>query len=132
MIYLLDTHIILRLIVNPELLSTSAKEIVSISANTCFVSVVSFWEISIKYSLGKLDLNGFAPLDIPMLCKEMGFESIAMTEKDSSTYNQLTATYHKDPFDRMLIWQAIQNNYTLVSDDSEIKKYVSEGLKLVW
>lgn len=96
MIYLLDTHIILRLIVNPDLLSARAKKIVSISTNTCFVSALSFWEISIKFSLGKLDLNGFAPSDIPKLCNEMGFESISITEKETSTYSQLISNDHRD------------------------------------
>ena len=60
----------------------------------------------------------------------MGFEIESLTAKDSSSYHQLKATYHKDPFDRMLIWQAISNNYTFISVDSNVKKYASEGLKI--
>ncbi len=60
----------------------------------------------------------------------MGFEIVTLSAEDSSTYHMLKAVYHKDPFDRMLIWQAIQNNYSMISVDKNVNKYVSEGLKI--
>ncbi|MCH5596668.1 PIN domain-containing protein [Niabella ginsengisoli] len=48
----------------------------------------------------------------------------------SSSYHQLNATYNKDPFDRMLIWTAITNGYTLIAADKTVAKYKSEGLKV--
>ena len=61
---------------------------------------------------------------------KMGFEIEGLSAEDSSTYHHLRAVYHKDPFGRMLIWQAIRNKYTLMSVDSNVKKYTSEGVKV--
>lgn len=55
---------------------------------------------------------------------------VALSAEDSSSYHKLKAVYHKYSFDRMLIWQAIQNNYSMISVDKNVKKYVSEGLKI--
>ena len=62
--------------------------------------------------------------------EKIGFDITTLSAKESCTYHQLDATYHKDPFDRMLIWQAITNDYILVSADSDVKKYTSEGLRI--
>ncbi len=62
---------------------------------------------------------------------QTGFDIELLSSHDSSTYHQLTANYHKDPFDRMLIWQAISNDYTLISVDPNVKRYVSTGLKIL-
>jgi PIN domain nuclease of toxin-antitoxin system len=78
-----------------------------------------------------LQIKGFSPEDLPGACQLMGFEIENLSAEDSSTYHQLKATWHRDPFDRMLIWQAIRNGYTLISNDDNVKKYVSEGLKMV-
>jgi len=51
---------------------------------------------------------------------------------DTHALHRLTATYHRDPFDRMLIWLAIQNNYCLVSCDQHVANYQTEGLTVVW
>lgn len=60
----------------------------------------------------------------------MGFEIESLSAGDSSTYYKLEASHHKDPFDRMLIWQAIRNNFTLITVDKDIKKYKSSGLQI--
>ena len=80
--------------------------------------------------MGKLQITGFAPEDLLKACLKMGFEIVVLSAEDSITYHKLRAVYHKDPFDRMLIWQAIQNNYSMISVDKNVKKYVSEGLKI--
>jgi PIN domain nuclease of toxin-antitoxin system len=61
----------------------------------------------------------------------MGFDIAALGPVESSSYHNLRATHHKDPFERMLIWQAICNDYTFVSSDSHVKKYTSEGLRIL-
>ena len=131
MIYLLDTHILLQLLMKPEKLSKRIMEVVSSTQNICLISAVCFWEISLKYALGKLELKGIDPSAIPEKCKEMGFDIIPISYKEASSYHQLSAIHHKDPFDRMLIWQAIKNNYVLISDDEVIKKYAGNGLKFL-
>ncbi len=130
MIYLLDTHYMLWTIADSKKLSKKVKEIITDPDNSIIVSTISFWEVSLKSSLGKLEITGFAAEDLPDACLKMGFEIVTLSAKDSSTYHMLKAVYHKDPFDRMLIWQAIQKNYSMISVDENVKKYVSEGLKI--
>lgn len=132
MIYLLDTHFIIWSVIKPDNLSQKIREILSNPDNHVIVSTVSFWEISLKESIGKLKLVGYIPEDFPKATLQMGFEIKQLSAKDTSTYHHLAAQYHKDPFDRMLIWQAINNDYTLISDDKEVKKYTTEGLKVIW
>ncbi|MEO6962825.1 MAG: type II toxin-antitoxin system VapC family toxin, partial [Puia sp.] len=117
MTYLLDTHYMLWALADTKKLSKKIREIITHPANLIIVSTISFWEISLKSSLGKLKLTGFCPEDLPDACLQIGFDIEPLSATDSSTYHQLTATYHKDPFDRMLIWQSIRNGYTLISAD---------------
>lgn len=72
------------------------------------------------------------PTDLLFKCKEDGYLLIPLEHEDAASFCNLSAVYHKDPFDRMLIWQAIQNNYTLITNDDNIKSYKSEGLKTLW
>lgn len=130
MTYLLDTHYMLWAIADTKKLSNQVKKIITDPDNTIVISTISFWEISLKRSLGKLEISGFSPEDLPEACLRTGFEIERLSPEDSSTYHKLKATYHKDPFDRMLIWQAIRNDYILISVDGNMKRYVSEGLKL--
>ncbi|MFT4205354.1 MAG: type II toxin-antitoxin system VapC family toxin [Chitinophagaceae bacterium] len=130
MTYLLDTHYMLWAITDTKKLSKKLKGVLANPDNRILVSAVSFWEVSLKSALGKLQLDGLTPEDLPGICTEIGFAAIPLLPEESSTYHQMKAAHHKDPFDRMLIWQAISNNYTFVSIDATVKKYVSEGLKI--
>ena len=129
--YLLDTHYLLWSIADSNKIGKSIREIIIDPQYQILVSTISFWEISLKYSLGKLNIQGFLPQEIPDLCLKMNFEIITLSSRESSSYYQLDNDQHKDPFDRMLIWQAIENNYTLITKDAEIEKYVSSGLKIL-
>jgi PIN domain nuclease of toxin-antitoxin system len=129
--YLLDTHYLLWAVADTKKLSKKIKEIITNPENQIIISTISFWEISLKSSLGKLTITGFSPEDLPDACIQMGFSIESLASADSSTYHQLKATYHKDPFDRMLIWQTICNDYTLISADVNVKKYSSEGLRIL-
>ncbi len=131
MTYLLDTHYMLWAIAESKKLSVRVKDIITNPDHRIVVSAISFWEVSLKNSIGKLDITGLSPEELPDSCLKVGFEIESLTAGDSSTYHMLKATHHKDPFDRMLVWQAIRNNYTLISVDRNVKKYASEGLK-VW
>jgi PIN domain nuclease of toxin-antitoxin system len=130
MIYLLDTHYLIWTITDTGKLSGKVRERITNPDNRIMVSTISFWEISLKSSLGKLEIKGFSPEELPGFCVQMGFDIVPLSARDSSTYHQLKATYHKDPFDRMLIWTAITNGYTFISVDANVKRYVSEGLKI--
>ncbi|MCE7065919.1 type II toxin-antitoxin system VapC family toxin [Dyadobacter sp. CY326] len=130
--YLLDTHVLLWAFFETERLSDPVKDIISNTENRIYISSVSFWEISIKVSTGKLRLGTTDPVLLPDICEGAGFEILALTASDASSFYKLTATYHKDPFDRMLIWQAMLHHHTLISDDDNIRKYASDGLKVIW
>ena len=132
MSYLLDSHALIWAIIDPGKLSAKVRGILEDTDNRVLVSSVNFWEISLKYSLGKLDLQGIVPEQLPEITKQTGFEFIELLPDEAATYHQLDASWHRDPFDRMLIWQAIQNKLTIISKDSLVTKYKSVGLRVIW
>jgi PIN domain nuclease of toxin-antitoxin system len=94
--------------------------------------VVSFWEISLKYATGKLELRGVVPDDFPAIVRQSGFDILPIAETDAATFHRLPRRGHKDPFDRLIIWQAISRKLTLLSQDSAFDDYRMLGLKVVW
>lgn len=130
--YLLDTHTLLWAIIDPARLSVKVKGIIEAPEHRILVSVLSFWEISLKFALGKLDLEQVVPEDFPVLCEQMDIEIFPLSAEQCATYHQLIRLYHKDPFDRMLIWQAKRLNIPILSKDEQIKQYESEGVTVIW
>jgi PIN domain nuclease of toxin-antitoxin system len=130
--YLLDTHVVLWLMFDIDKLPIKTLEEIKNFDNEIYISAVSFWEISIKYSLGKLNLNKFNPSELPRVYLEQGFKFLPVSINETSTLCELDIEYHKDPFDRMLIWQAIKNDFILISNDINMPPYRTEGLKLLW
>ena len=129
---LLDTHALIWCALDPEQLSLAAREAILSPDNQVFVSPVSLWEISLKYTLGKLKLSGITPDAFPRVCSEMGFSELSMSSKECVTFYKLPRLEHRDPFDRMLIWQAIQQDLQFVSCDRAMEAYRELGLHLVW
>jgi len=130
--YLLDTHTLIWSVTEPGKLSKNVRNLLTDPGSGIVVSAISFWEISLKFSLGKLDINSLKPEDFRNACIDTGFEILDLISETCSTYHQLPTKYHKDPFDRMLIWQAICEHYALISSDENIRKYTSDGLKVIW
>lgn len=97
-----------------------------------FVSLITFWEISLKYSLGKLELQGVTPGELPGISEDSGFETLQLSAEDVSTFHKLPRQQHKDPFDRLIIWQAINNDLHLISKDSILPEYKEAGLSFTW
>ncbi len=129
--FIIDTHILLWLIFDPEQIKSSKMEVLRDRDNDIFVATISFWEISLKYSLGKLELQGLKPKDIPQVTTEMGIEPIEIGQESMSTYYHLPKVKnHKDPFDRILIWHCIKNNFRLITQDTGFNEYREFGLKL--
>jgi len=122
---------LLWVVADTKKISRKIRNIITNPENEIIISAISFWEISLKSSLGKITITGFAPEDLPIACLQMGFTIQPVSAQEASNYHQFTATYHKDPFDRMLIWHAIYNGYTLISADENVQKYISEGLKCI-
>jgi PIN domain nuclease of toxin-antitoxin system len=97
-----------------------------------YISGINFWEIALKYSLGMLEFNGLNPEQISEVSMEAGYHVAELDYKVFASYYKLPKKEnHKDPFDRMLIWQAIQNDYTLITKDEKIEQYVPDGLKVI-
>jgi PIN domain nuclease of toxin-antitoxin system len=129
--YLLDTHSFLWSIWQPEKLGQQAVAVLENAGSEVFVSSITFWEISLKYALGKLTL-GCKPDDLLKFADDMGFEKIPLTPEAAALFHQLPSLAHKDPFDRMLIWQAVSNDLILISKDGKFDNYSQFGLNVVW
>lgn len=133
MAWLLDTHALLWALFEPEKLGRKARAILNDSSNEVLVSPVSYWEISFKFGLGKLELPGTDPSEIPDAAKEMGLIEVAPPADVVSTFHRLPyAPDHRDPFDRLLMWQAISGKHTLISRDRVMPFFKDHGLAYVW
>jgi PIN domain nuclease of toxin-antitoxin system len=130
--YLLDTHTLLWTIGKSKNLSSNANKAIKNHENEIFVSAVSLWEISIKCRIGKLSIDGLELEELLDLIEKMEFELISLTPEESISYGKLDEPNHKDPFDRMLIWQAIQRKMVLISKDTKFSQFEKYGLKLLW
>lgn len=130
--YLLDTHTFLWLLTDtrklPALVITAIRKPDAVVG----ISIVSLWEISIKYGLGKLQLKNVVPEELPQLAIESGLGMVTLDPQDAASAYQLERLGNKDPFDRMLVWQAMRQGYTLISKDKELQAYKRLGLKLLW
>jgi len=123
--YLIDTHALIWYVTGSGLLSEGARS--CMENKKCFYSIVSLWEIAIKQSLKKLDF----PVEIPYLesvLNNEGFEQIGITSHDIERIKELPFIHH-DPFDRLLIAQAQENDLTLITKDLIIPKY---DIKVLW
>ncbi len=116
---------------DPDKLSDHTTQILENSANEIVLSVMSFWEISLKFALGKLDLKGITPAEMPQAAREMRLTILPVGSEDAATYHTLRKTIHKDPFDRMIVWQCIRRQWSLISSDGLLDLYKSQGLILV-
>ena len=130
--YLIDTHCFLWAAFEPRSLSKLIRERITNPENEVAVSVVSFWEISLKYALGKLELKGVAPEDLLTSAGDMGLEVIELSPTEATSFYRLPRLAHKDPFDRLIIWQAIQRKFTLLSKDERLQDYRKHGLRIEW
>jgi PIN domain nuclease of toxin-antitoxin system len=115
---LLDTHIVLWWLADDGRLAGPHREAIMNGENDVFVSSVSIAEIAIKQSLGRLD----APFELLELLVENGLEELPLSSAHAQALRDLPPL-HRDPFDRMLVTQAICDGLTLVTDDDAITKY---------
>ena len=119
---LLDTCTFLCIISDDPKLSDKARKLFLQSENEVFLSSISFWEINVKYQLGKLPLPEPPRSYIPKQREKHGIESLPLGETDI-THLLALPSVHKDPFDRMLVCQAIEGNMTLLTPDPLIQDY---------
>lgn len=116
--YLLDTHIILWWLSEPSKISTQARQIIADKKNNIFISSASFWEMSIKKSIGRLSY----PNDLLYLLTQEGFQFIPISPEEGLEICDLPPI-HTDPFDRMLIMQTKLRNFVLITQDAKIQLY---------
>jgi len=124
---LLDTHTLIWFSQEDESLSQRAKSAITNPENTCFVSVVSFWEMAIKVNLGKLTLR-FSLEDLRNLAVKNQIEILPVAIEHTFPIICMTR-HHEDPFDRLLIAQAQCEGMTLVSKDGKFSPY---GIHVIW
>jgi len=118
---LLDTHVLLWLLSEDPQLGTSARDVVTDPANDVFVSSASLWEITVKLRIGKLKAN---LQQIIAGCQQTGLRFLDISHQHYITLAGLPFfDDHRDPFDHLLVAQAITESMTLVSDDRNIPRY---------
>jgi PIN domain nuclease of toxin-antitoxin system len=125
---LLDTHLLLWAAGDPSKLSKKAVDFIDSEDNQLFFSVASFWEIVIKQSLGRDDFKVDAQLLREGLLAN-DYQEILMESKHAFAIKNLPLI-HKDPFDRMLVAQALSEQMTLLTADMLVAKY-SGSIQLV-
>jgi PIN domain nuclease of toxin-antitoxin system len=87
--YLLDTHTLLWSLFDPERLSPAVRDTIVSKENDISVSIVSFWEISLKFSMKKLDLHGVIPEELPDYTKQMYIEIIPINSNEAASFYKL-------------------------------------------
>lgn len=118
---------------SPVKLSAEAASTIQDCSSDIVVSAVSLWQVSLKYSLGKLNLSIYDPSVLSQkLTDDLDVVHLPISADDANTVHELKAIHHRDPFDRLLIWQAIRGGYTLITKDKQIWRYEDVGLKWLW
>ena len=125
---LLDTHAYLWWVEDAPTLSGSAKTALANPANECLLSLVSCWEMAIKVSLGKLRLPSTIERFIPQQLADNAFRQLAIDFRHVARVATLPF-HHRDPFDRLLAAQALEEDCAIVSGDPIFRKY---GVKRIW
>lgn len=125
---LLDTCTFLWIISEGRELSTTAKALFVDPDNSIYLSSASAWEISIKYALKKLPLPEPPKFFVPDQREKHAVESLPIDEASTLHLNQLPPL-HRDPFDRILVCQAIEHSMIMLSPDTAISQY---PIKCVW
>jgi PIN domain nuclease of toxin-antitoxin system len=120
---LLDTHVLLWWLADDPSLGEEARAGISDANSSVFVSAATVWEVSIKQALGKLE----APSDLLRQIALNRFEPLSMTVSHAYTAGALPR-HHDDPFDRMLVAQAMMEGLTLLSRDPRMSRYGVETL----
>jgi PIN domain nuclease of toxin-antitoxin system len=120
--YLIDTHILIWYALNDSQLSSKVIAEIKNLDNQIFLSKASLWEMAIKINIGKLDLQGipFAELENLLL-----MNNITVLDIQFKHFNRLLTLplHHGDPFDRLIISQALTDDFTVISDDKKFRLY---------
>ena len=127
--YLLDTCALIEMLFNPDRLSETARQVLE-GPNELAVSIASFWEIMIKQQIGKLGIRQTSAQEIKANCESLGIE-IMQTEVEQIDLIRTLPHFpdHGDPFDRLIICQAMHEKLPLVTSDGKMKRY---DIQVIW
>ena len=125
---LLDTHALIWFLEDDPKLSAAAREVVEDSANERWVSIASGWEMAIKSQLGKLNLPRPFEVLFPSTLEAVGFSILPIQAGHLHRYHALPL-HHRDPFDRLLVSQALADGFTVVGNDAAFDAY---GVTRIW
>jgi PIN domain nuclease of toxin-antitoxin system len=125
---LLDTHALIWFVGGSSALSEAARQAIENPGNEVFVSAASAWEIATKHRLGKLASLGPLANDISGVLLGLGFAALPINLSEGEAAGRLPGP-HRDPFDRMLIAQALAESLTLVSNERLFDRY---GVPRLW
>ncbi len=126
--YLIDTNAWIGFFEGSADFGAAAKKTMSTHPAECIVSMASVWEVSIKIALGKLVLPYDVRTDLPNLFEQNGFTLIPIAFDDATAVIDLPP-HHGDPFDRLMVAQALRRNVAVISRDPMFERY---GLRRIW
>jgi PIN domain nuclease of toxin-antitoxin system len=124
---LLDTCTFLWVVAGAEALSDRAREVVADASNEVFLSAASAWEISVKHALGKLPLPDDPVRFVVVERTRHRIDTLPIDEAAALNVGRLPAL-HRDPFDRMLVSQAVLGGYTILTPDPLIRQYPASAI----
>ena len=119
---LLDTHIFLWLVDDDQRLSAQYRQAIQNPNNEKFLSVVSIWECTIKYQIGKLDFPSSPETYLPIERRKHLIKILTVDEESIPPLVKLPLL-HKDPFDRLIMAQALQHDLSIMTEDKLILAY---------
>jgi PIN domain nuclease of toxin-antitoxin system len=126
--YLLDTNVWLWSLKSPELIGDEGRQILEHGEEEIYLSAVTTWEISIKMRLGKLSFAGPPAQHVPRFMAKQGLRPLSVTHSHAAKVYELP-THHNDPFDRILVAQALVEDMVILTADRFFRKYPAE---LLW
>ncbi|MFZ4604456.1 MAG: type II toxin-antitoxin system VapC family toxin [Caulobacterales bacterium] len=118
---LLDTNVLLRALIEPDNLASKARSLIENPDNVVLFSAASIWEIAIKSALGKADFH-VTPREILDAAIASGFEELPIWSAAALGVSDLPAI-HRDPFDRLLVAQALHEPARLITTDAALAAY---------
>jgi PIN domain nuclease of toxin-antitoxin system len=124
---LLDTSTFLWIVGGAKQLSPRARDLFSDPANEAFLSAASAWEIAVKHRLGKLPLPQAPDEFVPAQRSAHGIEPLAVDE-ESALHVAKLPDLHRDPFDRLLVAQALVGGLVVLTPDQDIRQYPVRAL----
>jgi PIN domain nuclease of toxin-antitoxin system len=127
---LLDTHYLVWAFTDTGRIPAALYKKLLDDQNEVYYSQASLWELSIKYRIGKLVIAGMSPEELYNEIESSFLKCKQLSNDELVSFHRLPIE-HRDPFDRLLIWQCIQSGLYFLSIDGEVDRYLNHGLKIL-